>query len=219
MKNQLLDYLVSMYTQRAINKIAKHIQEKPAQVAASLESFIPAITCAIAKRSTSSMPDAFYVTRKAVEANKNRLKYARRHIELQYQKMEDNEDFLIYLFGGNNEWKIVAEDIGKQYGLALYSSIVLMQILMPVCLSNIGKTITDYDMSLSQVISFLKAQGSALGHEGGKQEKDPFLFPENVSYRNAAYSYGHRNQKIMVACLAGALLVLFDVCGYYFHMV
>lgn len=217
MKHQLLNYLVSMYTKRAIQKIAKHIAEKPEQVEASLAGFVPAIMCAIVSRTEAGTEDAIYITRKAIEANRNRLKYAARHIELQYQKMEDNEDFLSYIFGGNNAWKIVAEKTGAQYNLGLYASIVLMQILTPVCLSNIGKTVTDYDMSLSQVLSYLKAQKSALNMTEGSEGKTLFLFREEASFANAKYERG--GQRAMVALLAMGALILFNICGYYFHLV
>jgi hypothetical protein len=219
MKDQSLNQLVSIYTNRAIQKIARHVAEKPEQVAASLEGFVPAIMCAIISQAEASFQDAIYITRKATEANKNKLKYSVRHLELQYQKMEDSEGFLIYIFGGNNEWMNVAESIGNQYGIGLYASTVLMQILTPVCLSNLGKTISDYDMSLSQVLSYFKTQKSALIMTEVCERKTSFSIRENVLHTKTKYNHKQRSQRTMVAFLAAGALILFNVCGYYFHLV
>jgi hypothetical protein len=164
-KYRLLNYLVSTFSRRTIRKMAKYVGERPDQIKASLINIIPAIICGTTTRSAEGLEDLAYIAKKAGEANRSKWSYSMSHIALDYEKLEDSEGFLIYIFGGNHAWKSIAEKIADQQRMKLFSSITLMQILTPICLSNLGKNITDHNMSLSQFASLLKGQKRELDEE------------------------------------------------------
>lgn len=161
MEMNLVEYYQTMFTNRAIRKMANFVGERNETVREAMTSFFSAIIAQLADKATQLEDDSKYIRNVSLLANINRWKYRSKHLPVQWEQLEKSELFLNYLFGDPNSWRAVAESIADQFSIRVFSATVIMEILTPICLSNLGRNILEYDLSPAQMKSFLVAQQKA----------------------------------------------------------
>jgi hypothetical protein len=187
MEMNLVEYYQTMFTNRAVHKMANFVGERKDKVHAALTSFFSIIVGELADKASEMEDDAKYIRNVSLLANINRWKYRSRHLPVQWEQLEKSELFLNYLFGEANAWRAIAEHIADRYNIRVFSATVIMEILTPICLSNLGRNILEYDLSPAQMRSFLIAQQKAFyvflnegrysAETNGKEEEIPAHIP------------------------------------------